>query len=73
MDVISACERAMTPVGLDTMVVDLVVSLSSNSTAVGSPAALMLLVFLLLVAWGHTDKKTVPGKFTSGLKLCIFS
>ncbi len=69
MEVISACERAMTPVELGTVVTDLV-SMSPNVTAVGSPGisvatrTLMLHVCLLLVACGHTDKKTVPGRFT---------
>ncbi|XP_051236200.1 aromatase isoform X2 [Dicentrarchus labrax] len=73
MDLISACERAMTPVGLDTIVADLV-STSPNATAVGSPGisvatiTLILLVCLLLVAWSHTDKNTVPGpSFCLGL------
>nr|AGH69789.1 cytochrome P450 family 19 subfamily A polypeptide 1a [Anoplopoma fimbria] len=66
MDLISACQRAMTPVGLDAVVADLV-SMSQNATVVGSPGisvatrTLILLVFLLLAAWSQTDKKTVPG------------
>uniref|UniRef100_A0A8C4NZ33 aromatase n=1 Tax=Dicentrarchus labrax TaxID=13489 RepID=A0A8C4NZ33_DICLA len=63
----------MTPVGLDTIVADLV-STSPNATAVGSPGisvatiTLILLVCLLLVAWSHTDKNTVPGpSFCLGL------
>lgn len=72
MDLISACERAMNPVRLDAMVTELV-SMPPNATAVGSPGismatrTLILLVCLLLVAWSHTDKKTVPGMLTSGL------
>lgn len=68
MDLISACERTMTPVGLDTIVADLV-SMSPNATAVGSPGisvatrTLILLVCLLLAAWKHTDKKAAPGRF----------
>lgn len=74
MDLISACERAMTPVGLGAKVADLV-SVSPNATAVGSPGismatrTLILLVCLLLFAWSHKDKKTVPGRF-NGLTLC---
>lgn len=80
MDLISTCEQAMTPVGLDTIVTDLV-SMSPNATAVGSlgisvaTRTLILLMCLLLVAWSHADKKTVPGRFNdhiSGLTLCIF-
>uniref|UniRef100_A0A8D0ATL8 aromatase n=1 Tax=Sander lucioperca TaxID=283035 RepID=A0A8D0ATL8_SANLU len=73
MDLISACERAMTPVGLGAKVADLV-SVSPNATAVGSPGismatrTLILLVCLLLFAWSHKDKKTVPGpSFCLGL------
>lgn len=72
MDLIFACEREMTTV---TVVADLV-SMSPNATAVGSPGisvatrALTLLICLLLVAWSHTEKKTVPGRFISGLTLC---
>lgn len=81
MDLISACEWAMTPVGLGAIEADLV-SMSPNATAVGSPGisvatrTLILLVCLLLVAWSHTDKKTVPGRFNdhiSGLILYSFS
>nr|ABK30807.1 cytochrome P450 aromatase 19a1 [Odontesthes bonariensis] len=66
MDRIFACERAMTPVGLDTVAADLV-SMSPNATAgqsSGIPTAmrtLIVLVCLLLVAWNQRDKKTVPG------------
>ncbi|XP_068425179.1 aromatase isoform X2 [Clinocottus analis] len=66
MDLISACERTMTPVGLDATVADLV-SMSPNATALGSPGlsvatrSLILLVCLLLAAWNRTDKKSVPG------------
>ncbi|KAF1392628.1 hypothetical protein PFLUV_G00030040 [Perca fluviatilis] len=73
MDLISACERAMTPVGLGAKVADLV-SMSPNATAVGSPGismvtrTLILLGCLLLFAWSHKDKKTVPGpSFCLGL------
>nr|AAV91178.1 cytochrome P450 aromatase [Cromileptes altivelis] len=73
MDLISACERAMTPVGLDDMVADLA-TMSPNTTAVGSPGIsvatrlLILLICVLLAAWSHTDKKTVPGpSFCLGL------
>ncbi|KAM9366606.1 aromatase [Symphorus nematophorus] len=56
----------MTPAGLDTILADLV-SMSPNTTVVGSPGismatrTLILIACLLLVAWSHTDKKTVPG------------
>ncbi|CAN9507297.1 unnamed protein product [Ophioblennius macclurei] len=73
MDLISACERVMTPVGLDTAAPDLV-SVSPNATAAHSPgisvatSTLILLVCLLLVAWSHTDKGGVPGpSFCLGL------
>nr|ABA26927.1 aromatase [Micropogonias undulatus] len=73
MDLISACEGAMDPVRLDAMVAELV-SMPPNATAVGSPGismatrTLILLTCLLLVAWSHTDKKTVPGpSFCLGL------
>lgn len=77
MDLILACEQAMTPVRLDAAVADLV-SLSPNTSAVATPGisvatrALILLVCLLLVAWSQTEKKTVPGRFTSGLTLGSF-
>ncbi|XP_044209679.1 aromatase [Thunnus albacares] len=66
MDLISACEGALAPVGLDTIVSDLV-SVSQNATVAGSMGisvstrTLILLFCLLLVAWSHTDKKTAPG------------
>nr|AHZ08827.1 cytochrome P450 family 19 subfamily A polypeptide 1a [Scatophagus argus] len=73
MDLISACERAMTPVGLDSVVADLI-SMSPNATAVGSPGisvaarTLMVLTCLLLAAWSHAEKKTIPGpSFCLGL------
>ncbi|XP_051794461.1 aromatase [Acanthochromis polyacanthus] len=73
MDLISSCERAMTPVGLDAVMADLV-SMSPNATAVRSPgistatSILILLVCVLLAAWSHTDKKTAPGpSFCLGL------
>nr|AAW72732.1 aromatase cytochrome P450 ovarian isoform [Mugil cephalus] len=73
MDLISACEQAVTPVALDAMVADLL-SMSPNATADESPGisvatrTLILLVCLLLVAWTHTEKKDVPGpSFCLGL------
>nr|ABL64075.1 ovarian aromatase [Perca flavescens] len=73
MDLISTCERAMTPVGLGAKVADLI-PMSPNATAVGSPGismvtrTLILLGCLLLFAWSHKDKKTVPGpSFCLGL------
>ncbi|XP_039992245.1 aromatase [Xiphias gladius] len=73
MVLIPACELAMTPAGLDGVLEDLV-SLSPNATAVASPGisvairTLLLLICLLLVALSHTDKKTVPGpSFCLGL------
>uniref|UniRef100_UPI003AAAD4C7 aromatase n=1 Tax=Centroberyx gerrardi TaxID=166262 RepID=UPI003AAAD4C7 len=67
MNLIAPCERTMTPVHLDAVMVDLLVSGSQNATVVGSEgvsmatSTLILLLFLLLVAWSHTDKTTVPG------------
>lgn len=67
MDLISSCELKMIPVGLDAVAADLV-SVSPNTTSVGSPGisvatrALALLMCVLLVAWSHTEKKTVPGR-----------
>lgn len=67
MELISACEQALTPVALDAMAADLV-SMSPNATADASPGismatrTLILLVCLLLVAWSHADKKAVPGR-----------
>ena len=78
MDLISACERAMTPVQLDAVVADLL-SVSPNATGVHSPGipmvtrALILLVCLLLVAWCHSDKKTVPGRVSDHLFALILS
>lgn len=75
MDLISACDRTMTPVGLETIVADLV-SVSPNATAVGSPGisvatrTLILLVCLLLAAWNRTDKQAAPGRFKGFLSLC---
>ncbi|XP_068598166.1 aromatase [Brachionichthys hirsutus] len=66
MDTISPCERAMTPVGLDTIGADLV-SVSLNASAIGSSgispttSTLLLLVCLLFAAWSRTARKTVPG------------
>ncbi|XP_028258638.1 aromatase [Parambassis ranga] len=68
MDQISACGWVMTPLGLDATGKSLV-SMSPNATVVHSSAVsmatrtLILLVCLLLVAWSHTDKRTVPGPF----------
>ncbi|XP_061590813.1 aromatase [Cololabis saira] len=73
MDLISACERAMVPVRLDAVMADLI-SVSPNATtghSSGIPVAtraLILLVCLLLAAWCHSDKKTIPGpSFCLGL------
>ncbi|KAG7482779.1 cytochrome P450 aromatase [Solea senegalensis] len=73
MDLMPACDLAMTPVGLDAMASDLV-SMSPNVTAAGSPGVamatrtLLLLVCLLLAAWSHTERKSVPGpSFCLGL------
>ncbi|KAM7015128.1 aromatase [Tautogolabrus adspersus] len=66
MDLIAACERAMSPVGLDAEVANLVY-MSLNATVVGSQGismatrTLILLFCVLLAAWSHTDKKSVPG------------
>lgn len=66
----------MTPVGLDAVVADLV-SVSQNATAGGSldisvaTRALILLVCVLLVAWSHTDKTAVPGRFSSGFSFLL--
>nr|AAR37048.1 cytochrome P450 aromatase CYP19a [Halichoeres tenuispinis] len=73
MDLISACERTMSPVGLDAEVGDLgymsqnatVVVLQGVSTATRT---LVLLFCVLLAAWSHTEKKSVPGpSFCLGL------
>lgn len=75
MDQIFACERAMSPVGLEAVAADLV-SVSPNTTVVGlsgisvATTALTLLVCLLLVVWSHAEKNAVPGGFSSGLMLC---
>lgn len=77
MDLLSACEQTMIPVGFDVTVTDLV-SVSLNATAVGSPPGisvatrtLMLLVCLLLVACSHTDKKPVPGRFNAHMSVSV--
>lgn len=77
MDRSPACDLAMTPVGLEAALADLV-STSLNATAVGSPGismatrTLILLVCLLLVAWSHAEKRTTaPGGF-SGSAFDIF-
>lgn len=67
MDLISACERMMPQVGLDTTVADLV-PMSHNASAVGAQGisvvtrTLILLICLLLVAWNSREKKSVPGR-----------
>ncbi|KAM9861130.1 aromatase [Aulostomus maculatus] len=73
MDLISVCERPVTPLGLDTTATNLA-SMSLNVTVVGPPCVsvatrtLLLLVCVLLVAWSHTDKNTIPGpSFLLGL------
>ncbi|CAJ1049390.1 aromatase [Xyrichtys novacula] len=73
MDLISACARTMSPLGLDAEVVELVY-MSQNASVVGSQGVsvttrtLILLVCVLLAAWSHTDKKSVPGpSFCLGL------
>uniref|UniRef100_A0A669F367 aromatase n=2 Tax=Oreochromis TaxID=8139 RepID=A0A669F367_ORENI len=70
MELISACEQAMNPVGLDAVVADLSVTSNAIQSHGISMATrtLILLVCLLLVAWSHTDKKIVPGpSFCLGL------
>lgn len=68
MDRISCCQT-MTPVGFEGAVVDLVHT-STNASEVQSPGVpmatrtLLLLVCLLLAAWSHAEKKTVPGRFS---------
>nr|ABC70869.1 brain P450 aromatase cyp19a [Rhabdosargus sarba] len=73
MDLISACERVMPQVGLDTTAADLV-PMSHNASAVGAPGisvvtrTFILLICLLLVAWNSMEKKSVPGpSFCLGL------
>lgn len=67
MDLISACERVMPQVGLDTTAADLV-PMSHNASAVGAPGisvvtrTFILLICLLLVAWNSMEKKSVPGR-----------
>lgn len=72
MDLI--CDWAMAAVGLDAEVPQLV-SASPNATAAGSPGAaagaraLIALgcLLMLLLAWSHSEKKSVPGGLaTSG-------
>lgn len=78
MDPLPACDLAMTPVDLETVLADLV-SMSPNATAAGSSGisvatrTLMLFVCLLLVAWSHTDKKTVPGRFNDHISALTLS
>ncbi|KAM3625199.1 uncharacterized protein V6R79_008559 [Siganus canaliculatus] len=73
MDLIPACERAVTPVCMDTMVPDLGSMYLNATTAVspvisGATRTLILVVCLLLVVWSHADKKPVPGpSFCLGL------
>uniref|UniRef100_A0AAX7V032 aromatase n=1 Tax=Astatotilapia calliptera TaxID=8154 RepID=A0AAX7V032_ASTCA len=70
VDLISTCEQAMGPVGLDAVVADLSVTsnaIQSHGISVAT-RTLILLVCLLLVAWSHTDKKIAPGpSFCLGL------
>lgn len=67
MDSISSCGGTMSTVDMDGAVTDLV-SISLNATAHLSPGipiatrTLILLVCLLVVAWSHTEKNTVPGR-----------
>ncbi|XP_054627082.1 aromatase isoform X1 [Dunckerocampus dactyliophorus] len=73
MELISACERAMTPLDLDAIVSEL--APASQNDTMGATAGisvatrtLILLVCLLLVAWSHTDKQNIPGpSFCLGL------
>lgn len=64
MDLI--CDWAMAAVGLDAEVE--LVSVSPNATEAESPGssagtrALIILTCLLLLAWRHTEKKSVPGE-----------
>lgn len=66
MELISACERTMTVVDFEAIASELAPT-SQNATvgaAVGISLAsrtLLLLLCLLLVAWGHMDKRRVPG------------
>ncbi|KAM9765104.1 aromatase [Menidia menidia] len=66
MDQISLCERAMAPFCMDAVVGNLV-SVSPNATGGQSPGisattrTLLVFVCLLLVAWSHRDKRSVPG------------
>ncbi|XP_077419299.1 aromatase [Vanacampus margaritifer] len=68
MELISACERTMAVVELEAMASELAPT-SQNATAgaaVGISVAtrsLLLMVCLLLVAWGHADKRRVPGPY----------
>lgn len=72
MDLSSTCGGTMIAVDLDGMVADLV-SLSLNATESLSPGipiatrTLILLVCLLVVAWSHMEKNTVPGRFGPNL------
>lgn len=73
MDLISACERAVTPVRLNAIEL---VSMSPNATVVGlssvsvATTALVLLVCVLLGVWSHMEKSSVPGeRFPSALSL----
>ncbi|XP_076027946.1 aromatase [Genypterus blacodes] len=66
MDLSATCEWIMTPIGLDDVIADLV-SMSQNSTAGKSQSfsmgtgTILLLVTLLLLSWGHSEKMTAPG------------
>ncbi|XP_077477356.1 aromatase [Stigmatopora argus] len=68
MERISACERTMAVVDLDSIASRLSSS-SQNATAwaaagVSAPMrTLLLFLCLLLLAWGHADKRRVPGPY----------
>ncbi|XP_062326754.1 aromatase [Osmerus eperlanus] len=67
MDLLSLCERSMTPVRLDPGMASLVASASRNATAVWSEgvslatSALLLFVCVLVAIWSHSEKTSVPG------------
>lgn len=77
MDLISACERVMPQVGLDTTAADLV-PMSHNASAVGAPGisvvtrTFILLICLLLVAWNSMEKKSVPGRSNDHVRVGSF-
>ncbi|XP_049573828.1 aromatase [Syngnathus scovelli] len=68
MELMSACERTTTVVDLEAMAAELAPA-SRNATvgaSIGISVAtrsLLLLICLLLVACGHTDKRRVPGPY----------